>query len=96
MTHADQTDMPEVIYLIRNPEMEEDEDSHIIWSTAPDCYDAQCVVGKYRRIDPDTVAVKREGLYRAIGLLQSCSDWAENAASSEALKIIETALKGEK
>lgn len=41
--------MPEEIYLIKNPEMEEDEDSHIIWSTAPDIYDKQQVVGKYTR-----------------------------------------------
>lgn len=43
--------MPDEIYLIKNPELEEDEESHIIWSTAPDIYDAQQVVGKYIRAD---------------------------------------------
>ena len=43
--------------------------------------------------DPDTVTLKRSELCRAIGLLQACKDWKENAASTEALKILETALK---
>ena len=46
-----------------------------------------------RATAPDTVTLKRGELCRAIGLFQACKDWKENAASTEALKILETALK---
>lgn len=48
-----------------------------------------------RAANPDTVTIKRSELCRAMGLLQACRDWKENAASTEALSILETAL-GEK